>query len=564
MDNPFDPAQWQPTRSYETWEKKYSEAEIRQLGAILICDTKEIISKPHDAKAWIKRGYTLHLLRYPELAVGDGFKAVKLCRDVVEVLQGNTKPNFRLGVNMGFWMRHEDEDEDGCGVVDDEVGWEGDEDNEQYSAVLREDFYAIDLDEEHDLQAAKFAALLAEAEKIVLDNLDYAPNREEGVYSPRPYPWMKEEHLARTDQTLLEIEQEFRDAHKNRSGTFDDLTCLPQRHAFGFGVGPNHGRDVIGVFAQRDLDQNELVLIDKSRLWGCAGPGAKESSLNANRGRSSNLYGGVGCIDELHPNDKDDAVEHDLRWIRDCTGAEAPHVILMARCLLACVQDKIPNPLDHTLIARLTPHYDTNLRKIFCLDKDISILNSTLARLGIDIFANHNFDTWVLFTLEARVANNAWSDPQVACLSPLFALINHSCDPNLSWRSLSDHRTLILEAKRAIKKGEQLSIEYDAFQHHKPLEERREKLRRWLSEDCVCTRCVREANAEAEASHVETSGGKVEVMPSWMDERPAELPEDGVEEGKWEGLWKEKKHRGGRGRGGKRRGRQDSLSPRIA
>ncbi|KAM3418360.1 hypothetical protein BST61_g4359 [Cercospora zeina] len=543
MDTPFDPSQWQPTRSYETWEKQHSKAETRQLSAILVSNTKEIQSKPYDAKAWIKRGHTLNLLRYPELAVGDGFKAAKLCRDVVEILESNTKPNYRLGANMGFWMRHEDEDE-----VFEAGGWKGDDD-ELYSTISSEGHYIIDLDEEHDLQAVQFTALLAEAEKLVLDNLDYAPNREEGLYSPRPYPWMKKEHWGRSDKTLQEIEQEFREAHKNNSGTYDGLTCLPQPYAFGIGVGPTDGKDVIGVFAHRDLDSNEVVLVDKSRLWGCAGPGTKEEKLDAHRGRSSNLYGGVGCVDELHPNDKDDAVEHDLRWIRDCTGAEAPHVILMARCLLVCVQDNISNPLDHTLIARLTPHYNPNLRKVFCLDKDISLLNSTLTRLGIDIFANHNFDTWVLFTLEARVANNAWSDPQTACLSPLFALINHSCDPNLSWRSLPDHRTLLLEAKQPIKKGEQLSIEYDAFQHHKPLKERREKLRRWLSGDCVCTRCVREAETEAE----EESDSEEQVMPGWMEEKPAELPEDGVKEGKWEGLWKKKGRKG--------RGRQDSLWP---
>ena len=34
-----------------------------------------------------------------------------------------------------------------------------------------------------------------------------------------------------------------------------------------FGVGPNDGKDVIGVFAIRDLAESEVVLVDKSRLW---------------------------------------------------------------------------------------------------------------------------------------------------------------------------------------------------------------------------------------------------------------------------------------------------------
>lgn len=128
---------------------------------------------------------------------------------------------------------------------------------------------------------------------------------------------------------------------------------------------------------------------------------------------------------------------------------------------------------------------------------------------------------------------------------------------------------MILETKRPIKAGEQLFIEYDAFQHHKSVKERRAKLRLWLSEDCVCTRCVEEVKAEEETKAVTTAAVKgaeenneVEVTPGWMDEEPAELPEDGVKEGKWEGLWKEKKNRRkGKGKGRKRRGRRDSLSP---
>lgn len=266
MDIPFDPSKWQPTRGYETWEKQYSETDILQLGQILASNTKDILTHPYDARTWIKRSYTLKLLRYPELAAGDGFKAAKLCRNVVEVLEGNTKPNFRLGVNMGFWMRHEEDedDEDGGGGgfmdgVDDDV--------EEYLASSRGGLHDVDLDEEHELQAAKFATLLSEAEKMILDNLDYAPNREEGLYSPRAYPWMKEEYWGRTDKTLEDIEKEFQESHRQRCGAKESVPCFSKRYAFGVGIGPNDGKDVIGVFANRELTENEVVLVDKSRLW---------------------------------------------------------------------------------------------------------------------------------------------------------------------------------------------------------------------------------------------------------------------------------------------------------
>lgn len=74
--------------------------------------------------------------------------------------------------------------------------------------------------------------------------------------------------------------------------------------------------------------------------------------------------------------------------------------------------------------ARLTPSYRTTVYKSFCLEKDITILMEVLQNFGIDIFANHNFDTWVLFEIHARVINNSWSDPLATCVSPLFSLIS--------------------------------------------------------------------------------------------------------------------------------------------
>lgn len=74
--------------------------------------------------------------------------------------------------------------------------------------------------------------------------------------------------------------------------------------------------------------------------------------------------------------------------------------------------------------ARLTPSYRTTVYKSFCLEKDITILMEVLQNFGIDIFANQNFDTWVLFEIHARVINNSWSDPLATCVSPLFSLIS--------------------------------------------------------------------------------------------------------------------------------------------
>lgn len=89
--------------------------------------------------------------------------------------------------------------------------------------------------------------------------------------------------------------------------------------------------------------------------------------------------------------------------------------------------------------ARLTPSYRTTAYKTFCLEKDITILMEVLQNFGIDIFANHNFDTWVLFEIHARVINNSWSDPLATCVSPLFSLISKLTTPKKAKKQRKIH-----------------------------------------------------------------------------------------------------------------------------
>ena len=67
-------------------------------------------------------------------------------------------------------------------------------------------------------------------------------------------------------------------------------------------------------------------------------------------------------------------------------------------------------------------------------------------------------------------------------LNPLFALFNHSCEPNVEWSATAeDHRTILVRARRNIRKGEQLLVEYDQFMRDQPLEVRRKRMFRWLA-----------------------------------------------------------------------------------
>lgn len=220
-----------------------------------------------------------------------------------------------------------------------------------------------------------------------------------------------------------------------------------------------------------------------------------------------------------------DNTSNDLRWIRDRARSNAAEVILRCRFLLRCVEDNISHPLDHTLVARLTPFYRYVVCNIYCyinrltssrtdrirnfsLENDIAIPNDALQQFGADIFANHNYDTWVLFTLRARIANNSCSDPIHISIFPLFSLFNHSCEPNLQWSTERAHHTMIVKANKAIAEGEQMFVEYDGYVSDQQLQERRKRLMHWLGGPCQCTRCLREEKW-------------VEEVKDWIDEQSA-------------------------------------------
>lgn len=263
-----------------------------------------------------------------------------------------------------------------------------------------------------------------------------------------------------------------------------------------------------------------------------------------------NLHGGRGCYDPIHPNSESDDTEMDLRWVRDKAGKHASSILRNCKLLLCSVQDGVEHPLDHPLIvsvfaynpslrqndhyggisktclyymltmrqARMTPTYPTDVIEKFSLTHDIAIPNEALIQLGIDIFANHNYDTWVIFTIEARSHNNSCGDPTVNLLSPLFSLFNHSCSPNVIWSISDDHQSVTLQAQGDVRRREQLFVRYDGFTHDLPVDERRERLRKWLDGPCQCERCAAEES--------QLKDGVASKTPEWDSEEKPIFPED--------------------------------------
>lgn len=308
----------------------------------------------------------------------------------------------------------------------------------------------------------------------------------EGRFVPQDYPWLEAKHRVRSQNVLDDISSEIA-VNIQAKSTMGSPCIQVKRCTFQPGEEDESDMSSLGIFATCSVQKGHTILVDRTEFFGCNGPGPNNCR--------SNLQGASGCGHPLHPNIESDEGKQDLRWVRERTGKFAADSLLLCRVLLACVQENVDSPFDLSALARLTATYHRQKAKTFWLERDIVVINDALEQFGIDIFANSNYDTWVLFTIMARLNNNSWTNPTVVSLNPIFSLFNHSCEPNVEWESMKDHRKVAMHVSRDVAAGEQLFVEYDSYIHDEPVDERRRRLTKWIDGSCMCTRCVREDKA---------------------------------------------------------------------
>lgn len=417
--------------------------------------SEAILRSPYDPSGWIARSATLTTLGFPELAVGDAHKATRLCEAMLSFLDTRSRESWSLGSGNGFWMRDETTS-DGNGQQQDASGLIGSLNTWRHHAQQLQD-----------------------------SNLCYRQYGE-GRFVPQDYPWLEAKHRVRNQKVLNDISSDIV-ANIQAKSPVESPYIRVKRCTFRPGEEDKSEKSSLGIFAARNVQEGHTILVDRTEFFGCNGPGPNNCK--------SNLQGGAGCLHPPHPNIEADEGEHDLRWIRERTGKFAADSLLLCRVLLACVRENVDSPFDLPALARLTAAYHRQKAKTFWLERDIVVINDALQQFGIDIFANRNYDTWVLFTIMARLNNNSWTNPTVVSLNPIFSLFNHSCEPNVEWESMKDHRKVAMRVSRDVVAGEQLFVEYDSYIHDEPVDERRRRLTKWIDGSCMCSRCVREDQA---------------------------------------------------------------------
>ena len=333
---------------------------------------------------------------------------------------------------------------------------------------------------------------------------------------------MPEKYLMRQDDTVKEAQALFRSASSKCRLSYSTVSDIS-------GKSPN----VLGVFAARDISPSERLLEDATAI-AASEVSASAPSTVPMRGTTAvvcdNCYRQTTSVLPISPDccstgyrsqqclDVAISIYHkvlcgkNFDWLyKEAEQMQMPksfnlHGPLWLRILATCVQSG-QHPLEHPAIARLVPNYSEGKRKwsftINCT-QPIRILQ----QLGINVFKDRRYETWVLQTIRARIANNQsehLSDLDgisVRTINPLYCFFNHSYEENAEVRGrtqkehpyCSSGSTKVLYAKRQIKKGEEISVGYAQFPGRETKEERLAVLQSWIGvgKKCGCSKCRRE------------------------------------------------------------------------
>lgn len=342
----------------------------------------------------------------------------------------------------------------------------------------------------------------------------YMANIRFGQVYMREYPWMTPDELRRSDSLIEEVKNEF----VRPSGG----TCTIARTSLG-------GRalstdDQLGVFATQDIREGDLILIERTPMGASTDPDSCPTcSINfkdrppaiqavlpaepCNLPCCNDRYCSAECADlalnTFHPA----ICGKDLSCLPQLH-AHDPHGTsnfwpLISRILLRCLASAIhtnTHPLQSSLLSRLKASYIGDHVLVF----DFSNIRDSfkiLQALNIDVFADLRFDTWVLHTIQCRIANNKSGRTfengyQYTGVMPLYSFLNHDCEANCVHEEEFGHSLMsFIIARRHIKKGEEIFTSYlNDADIDLPWGTRQKLLFKWIRGECGCKRCIKEAN----------------------------------------------------------------------
>lgn len=480
------------------------EAVAPTIEAVSSCSTR-LQADPYNAGLWTERANHYLHLNYPELAVGDAYRAkllferadavVQDCKETNKSSEGLGVPDEQIRIHAYTIL--------GQALYDCHCHWECFE------------FWLELAQAKHFPQLSRLAFTKANALRQLLGQKKQAAAHHGGTAQQQRdrlrdgsvitvhYPWMAERHLSRSPEVV--------------EGVNEELWHNVQPPALRLGNSTlSSATDMLGMFATRDIKRGECILIDRTSTAAVSRPPPTphcETCYDAPLTTPlpapccAALFCTPACRALALQTYHRALCGQDFSWLLSPAAALLENAspmrpLLVLRFLCLCIASgRSAHPLDHPLIARLTPLANRGHLDVFTLAESVATPLRILSQLGVDVFADARFDTQVLHTLWTRLANNkAGSDDPalgfVDAVTPFLPLFNHSCEPSVEYKKEAGTTTVRFFALRDVERGEEV---FDSYQDVEGLErgERVDRMWPWFEQACLCSRCGREAGAAA-------------------------------------------------------------------
>ena len=394
--------------------------------------TDNIDGLPYDPAVWLSRADVLIRCGFPELALGDCYKAKLLMRERTWEGDQEMKRNAFYLTIQALCL---------CGCMMD---------------ALDEANSAEDLGAVADILKTHMPdnSLPYRQHIHSLTGIDRQEAERSGYLRLVAYPWMD---LAPRDPPVL------KESVRQFLGSACQLYKSPIRAKMD-----GDGTDVLGVRATSDLQKGDIALV---------------AQANADSGRCC-CWAGT-ALAETPSQISQQAASQDRLLLQ-----------VLNKCL---TKRPVTDPLEHPIVAQLCVPYSPFNYIPFNYQKSIVRPITMIESLGVDIFADLDYDTWILLTIQHRLRNNrialtGLSGRPCHLLSQLYAFFNHSCDPNVTSETDSEGgTTLVMKATRSIRSGDELFVSYLGQQSLAiTMEIRRAELWPWFGCLCQCPKCIKE------------------------------------------------------------------------
>jgi hypothetical protein len=337
-----------------------------------------------------------------------------------------------------------------------------------------------------------------------------------GVY-PTAYPFMTGDLLIRDELVFEGIQAEFSRASTNCTVVRSTIRNTPATE----GEEATNEDDCIGAFATRDLLAGETILVDRMSTGSIAVDGDPNGCPTCCGSPVNNfwntccsvLYCSQVCADVALKTFHAPICGRDFEYLysaaREASASTdfSLDALILMKVLAMSLQEKEDHPLRTRLLVRLTPAYGFKEPKliIFNFQDHIQTPVAILETLGVNVFTNPLYDTWVLHTMKCRLQNNKHGQTLMdwpgSSISGLYSMFNHSCGPNVDWRHDTGSGDVTMFVTRDCKKGEELMHSYIG-DHGSEMDviHRRAKLMSWFGMACRCGKCTEEAQENCLAS----------------------------------------------------------------